>query len=471
MSVQYNTIINAQESAKVTKTASLTKVQNCLPKDPNYGKSHTYVGPPATSFAPVPENSVLSYTPVNETISRSPIESKQSFNKIRRSGAIKMTPYSHRSTKTTNLLVPVHCRERSSSRSLVFGGWQMPGAGYCDPGYAEERNLVSSFWTEQYDISRLANTPLFVAEVNDDFSKDINSLMSRVVSDSYKTHDLLTDLAEARSSLKLISDLLRAVRRPLQSYKKARDILKSRKATHDEIGSLWMQYRYAVMPIIYGISDAIDNFENSRYVFKTSRGSSTIDLSKDSPRGNPESTYLYQKVEGEAVIRATGKARFATSSLRLIDQTSFNVFNTAWELLPYSLVVDWFANVGDWIFIHSSRLADFSSQRSFCYSIKRTQRVTTYLHHYTPPTSGDMGRYPAVTQRGVTCPQWTITPLSGYVTEAPIQVVMYEWYDRYIYNPSDVNLSTNVQFSNWKRWIDAYILSLGPTLKLLKKLR
>lgn len=468
MPVQYYNYIGDLQPQSKTVTISANAIQNCFPDLPNFGEVTPYIES-VTASVPRIVPSTYKYFPRTVTESKS-IPDKSSFKKIRRSGEIKMTPYYNYRKETLNLLAQVPWESQDARRVNLIPRYTA-GNEHCHQSPVDEIAFIRRPYMEQGDFNYWSRKfPTFALPPEDlNLQGEVNNLMSRVVSDNLMTYDLFTDLAEARSSLKTLLSLLKAVRSPLQSYKKARAVLQSKKATHDELTSLWMQYRYAIMPIIYGAQDAMDNFNNVSHVYKTSRGSVSIDLSKDSSMGNPKESFLFQKREGDISIRATGKARFSTATLRAIDQTSFNVLNTAWEVIPYSLVVDWFTNIGDWIHIHSSILSDFSSERKFCYSIRRSERVTTYLHYHR--LGSDPIVLPGRTAGDVTLPNREIGGVPSSTQVVPVKVESSETYDRYIYNPSDVEISSNIQFSSWKRWLDAYVLSLGPTLNLLKKLR
>lgn len=128
------------------------------------------------------------------------------------------------------------------------------------------------------------------------------------------------------------------------------------------LSSAWLEYRYGFQPLMYDISDLTTSLAaQKRLPFVVLRCSSKTEL-KCSPKATPFShSYNYYTVfEGEysvqssCMIKAGYRFKLKDSSYGAFLESSLglslrDVPNTVWELIPFSFVVDWFANVGSWI--------------------------------------------------------------------------------------------------------------------------
>lgn len=475
----YKTVINGVDGlvdsdGPITQTAT----QSCWPERRDYMQSLTKTTKKHSVQAKCPNAEERTYVPFSATQSRSPYDRNQSFKQIQASGLIKMTNYRHHKDKVENFLVYENKELASRYQYVAIHNWiseSSPRAA-CEVN-THYKNLESiarwqeggdlQYWKDHYPTAAHYTAP----EV--DLSRDINALMSKVVSDNFKTYDMMTDLYELRSTLKTIAGLLSKVRRPLQSFRDAREVLKSKGATHQAITKLWMQYRYGIMPIMYAIEDASKLADQLIDKYMTSRGSRTIDLYfNGKPSFSPDKVTFFDIVEGETKLRAVGKARYITSVQRLLDQTSFNVASGLWEIIPYSLVVDWFSNTGEWLHVHTSNLADFASQRAFCMSSKTTKTVSTYVRIVTDDTPGFNQPARVLGKLGSNhIPEWVVPKRQGSADVFLLRRTTSEHYDRWLFSPNDVEWTLDAQFSNWKRWADGYVMSLKPILYALRKLR
>lgn len=156
----------------------------------------------------------------------------------------------------------------------------------------------------------------------------------------------------------------------------------------------------------------------------------------------------------------TGNFGCESIAQRLFDQIQLNPFVTAWELVPFSFVVDWFVNVGDWLQSQTATLVTYASQRVACLSIKKDVISTTFV---------------------ISKHNWSVTkssPFHGEVTRSlsPVerqQVYrrqVLESYNRSLFTPQDVNLSFGWEMT-WKRWLDAFVLVQIPLNKALRSLQ
>jgi hypothetical protein len=157
-----------------------------------------------------------------------------------------------------------------------------------------------------------------------------------------------------------LGELLRMLRRPLKAYS---DVLKgiqrkmrTSKGSHGVtvskfISANWLQYRYGIMPIVYDTEDVLEAIDNlNHHVLRyTARGSAS---------DNESSTTEDTRTGYWRVTRTTSTSHSVTCRAGIIytsdTRNSFgrnaaDTPNAVWEVVPFSFVADWFANIGDFV--------------------------------------------------------------------------------------------------------------------------
>lgn len=212
-------------------------------------------------------------------------------------------------------------------------------------------------------------------ELSDAARRQVNSKILQ----GFPSWDVLTDIAEVKETASLIKDageflakftlgvvqrnpkaILRAfgykptVRKAARLRKRLAQLSKN-SSTFGIMSSLWMQYRYGVMPLLYSISDAInafskpkwaDNVMNVYHGFSSNSWSETVDLSSSS-RPSYSAKLVYNR-RGIAHIIAY-VSYVSGLKARLMANPATSLLKTSWELVPFSFVVDWFYDIGSWI--------------------------------------------------------------------------------------------------------------------------
>lgn len=464
----YQTYQNIKDDGPVTEERTLTVVQNFNPNASNYMerfshklRAHTSGVPESYKVTPV-TRSVLK----DDTLSwKTPKNDPASFSKIRRSGAIKMSDYSVGTTNVKYHLVKDKVSWTSTGTSHEDEtpphnfGWDPPGYRvYTDKFYVQS--------TYSYDRIRdfrdFSSLHLIKAPEPPSFRAQVETCKSKVVADLGKKYDLLTDMAEFRSTMSTGRSLLQKVVNPLRTYRDLRRKLLSLGKGNREVASRWLEYRYGILPVILSAQDLLEMYEQRESKYQTVRSRAGVSLEHPSLRIPPDINCRFENRTGDIRINATGKARFSSPSSRLLHQTSLNLVNTAWELIPYSLVVDWFSNFGDWLYSHTSVLDNVIADQAFCLSIKRNESLEEYVQLYRPSDFRQPGGegWPSL---AYTIPEQTVHHL--------IRSIDTESYSRVTFKPSDVGLTFNPKFGNWKRYADAYALSLNPLRRLLRSLK
>lgn len=305
-----------------------------------------------------------------------------------------------------------------------------------------------------------------------DLSKAVASVQADVTNRALTSYDILTDLAEAReipSLVRSVSSDLYSILRSLNSRFKTSDmrtaafispkqLLKHPMRALRKLGSEWMAYRYGIMPLVYSYRDMLKTVKRGQEV--TSKASAVVN---PKPTGVtlPGSTSTYKWVEyvGSHVVSGTVYQYFpwgqGTAQLASL---GFNPLVTAWELIPYSFVIDWFVNVGDYIAAKTSM--PLSRMNWACISQRSNYTKKTWVHYPSEtrygyisnklPTNWYGSSPPTPANRDVTNPEG-----SQLLTEEETQS-----YSRWLFNLGDARLQLNPSL-NWRRLVDTAVMSLN----------
>jgi hypothetical protein len=166
-------------------------------------------------------------------------------------------------------------------------------------------------------------------------------------------------------------------------------------------------------------------------------------------------------------VSAGYRASFSSGNIRALGKTAFNPLLTAWELVPFSFVVDWFIGIGDWLIAQSFTIGDVASQRAFYLSKRSSIVETTFVQDdYNYVNSRTYDDPPNTWDRYGT---FTIGPFRELTTHKA-RTVTIETYDRTIFEPSDVGLQISNGI-NLTRLTDLIALSMKDVYKILRDLK
>lgn len=235
--------------------------------------------------------------------------------------------------------------------------YQQPAAVPTLPGteWANRDNIHSasfrSILTTADNVQRLSDVlnlqPLFSKVLSDldGMSPDVGLVTGTVAELNAGQWDLLTEIAEAPSTIKMILDLLLEI---IRGYKETVTKVAAVKKRHrpngreamerliDEVAGLWMQYRYGIQPIVYSVNDALNylDMKTTRYV--TVRNGT-----------NHSYTCTLGDVTLTADVRERCWAKAHLDTALKLTHLQLNALKTGYELIPLSFVLDWAFNVGD----------------------------------------------------------------------------------------------------------------------------
>lgn len=138
------------------------------------------------------------------------------------------------------------------------------------------------------------------------------------------------------------------------------------KSFGDAVTSVWMNYRYNIMPNIYSIDDGLELLAAWHSDYVTSRQKDRMaSYTFATPQG------FGKPVDVDALNRCVIKRRYVLSgnlSTRLLQLGSANVAVTALELVKRSFVLGWFINLGEVLSAYTA--IPVHDEQMSCYSDK-----------------------------------------------------------------------------------------------------
>lgn len=246
--------------------------------------------------------------------------------------------------------------------------------------------------------------------------------------------DVLTEIVELPSTVQFIQDKCTSVVNQYDKHaKRRRRAVRLAKKFNwptpklvDKLASLELQFRYAVMPMVYSIKDAGGLLEAYGYLFREARESQHFPVSFSDEFGD---------WKGNDKVSCLVKQRFDPDDVvaRVHALIGPNPLATLWELTTLSFVVDWVVPIGDYITALTTPDMSAELKSSLAFRMSRYSR----------------------SENG-----------SGLYRE-----IYVEAYERQIINPRDhigLRVSPNM---NWKRWLDASSLSWSMARSKLKSIK
>lgn len=341
---------------------------------------------------------------------------------------------------------------------------------------------VGPQWVAWEDVTHLPTGSEYIVSQFDleEISNLAANLRDKLSTKALTSYDALTEIAEAReipglvnSVAKDISSILRSLmgrfsRGDLRrgAFYPLADLLKNPSRVLRKLGSEWMQYRYAIMPLVYSYRDAMKTLR--RGVDVTGRSAGTI-YPKATGVSLPPSTtdYVWKESVGTVVVKGTVFQHFDFSSAARLSGIGFNPLVTAWELIPYSFVLDWFVNVGDYITRKTSQ--DYSKACFACISRRSSYAVRTWQHFKGEDIVLTPYRLPG-TWSASDLPAETPVTISRPEESQLLNEVVTDSYSRELFRLDDAQLRFSPSI-NWRRMIDSAVMANNQLGALTKRLK
>lgn len=163
--------------------------------------------------------------------------------------------------------------------------------------------------------------------------------------------DVLTFLAELEKSVDEIAAVGRAFNN-LTAFM-AEKAVRTRRNPYQVFRELWLWSRYSVRPMMYDVLNAAQALASdlSDHELIRGRGSHSTDGSDSHVQINLADGGNYQQTLTETIqwSRTYRSMVYMDVGEAIHHRFGTDILQTAWELIPYSFVVDWFINIGRWV--------------------------------------------------------------------------------------------------------------------------
>lgn len=340
------------------------------------------------------------------------------------------------------------------------------------PVSAEWFEVAHSFTATEYLVNQFDQSEIAAASTK---------LQNDVANEALTSYDLLTECAEVREVPRLVAsvsdDLSRVLRSlysrfSLSDCRKAAkirplDLLRHPNRVLRKLGGEWMAYRYGIMPLVYSYRDIIKTMNRGSDV----RNRSRITVApKPTGVSLPGSTnqYKWSEYVGTVTLSATVFQHFTQSDIARLSGVGFNPLVTAWELIPYSFVIDWFVNVGSYIQRRTSR--PFAGIRFACISQRSSYIKKTWVHYKADPKTVTFANELPVNWVGASPPTSPSKTIERPEESQLLKEVETQSYNRSTFPLNAAQIEVNPSL-NWKRLTDLSVMSLNQLSALMKRLR
>nr|UUW21258.1 MAG: maturation protein [Sanya fiers-like virus 13] len=206
--------------------------------------------------------------------------------------------------------------------------------------------------------------------------------MNDKIFQDFASWDVLTDIAEGKETFSFLKQgvnalkeitagcLLGQPKRVLKAFnvrptkKRIRHVRRVFKSTYTvgdvagsatrAAGSLWLSYRYGLMPLLYSAQDAINAFWTPLQKYSKTFQVTFRDriVWENSTETVSLTTHLFDRVKytyNQFSWRLRTTVDFSKEMMDRFISSPWDIPMAIWERVPYSFVVDWFLNVGNYL--------------------------------------------------------------------------------------------------------------------------
>lgn len=385
------------------------------------------------------------------------------------SGDIKITDLSVGTIKKRRLLVQV------PQVSRAVNHWCRSTSCATDKVESQEG---SALWYLQGDLDyfvQVRQLQVYLSKAPD-FNNRIERLKTQAFEDLMHSFDVTTEILELPKTLATALRYLTAAVRPLRTYKKAReeyDRLRKSKFADQKVlqkitadaASAWLQLRYAVMPVLLSIDDALKLEESRQFAFEHARSRSIITVDETSKGSSPHN-HIYDRLSGTITVRAYAKGVWSSGQSKHKDRLSANLFYSAWQLTPFSWVVDWFLNVSSLIASVTSTPFSTAVQTKACYSVRTELTREFFLYHRTDQSQTFTRTFRCEGKDQTKTKTLGSDQFKDFLLGSDVE----NSYLRKPYNESDTKFVFDPSL-DWKRIVDGISLAITPLNKSLRSLQ
>lgn len=242
--------------------------------------------------------------------------------------------------KNKGLLIPhTNFQQKESVQSIA-------------PSYYYELRQPGNYLTEMWNYSHAMQTlAKFTSEVLHTVDTAYSDAMVQrsAANIANKGWDGLTFASELPDLKRMFTKTAKRMGRLHDDYRKGKYKKRLKgfgKDTYQDFNNLWLEGRYGWRTLAYDVRDlneAIRDYDEKRRIWTERSGYSysDVDNSSGTTSWNAVNLQWTQEDRTEHSVRGAVAADFKPARVTL------DPVNTAWELVPYSFVVDWVINVGE----------------------------------------------------------------------------------------------------------------------------
>lgn len=420
----------------------------------------------------------LSYSP--ETVVYT--YSSPKTNGIRSGGAppYRFTNYSVGRITRKEYLVVTHHACNGLNRFYQYGIVAKSG-GSCIPTPVQVTEEGPCYST--YDEQTREFSPYSVytrSELNEgEIQSQSDDLRNELIADAASSYDVLTDIAQIsdipRSIAQIAGDLTKIFSGLRGRFGKnlfwrassysPLELLKHPEKMMRILGNEWMNYRYGIMPLVYSFRDMVKTANRGQEV--RTRKSRHIYASQTGQVLPPSSvTYLIRDVSGSVTVRGEVFQFFESDEIARLSGLGLNPLVTAWELIPYSFVADWFIDVGS--YIAAATCSTWAQKKWSCLSRRQNYSRQTWVHlPNRDETVSITDLYPA-SWWGSHYPPTPSLVISNPEGEYLLEEEVYDTYSRTVI-PTEAALPSFRPSLNWRRLVDGSVMTLNQLGRLFKR--
>lgn len=240
----------------------------------------------------------------------------------------------------------------NSAKTLSYTNKQVgfPRSSYRSTSYGDTPFITDGGWPNPYSTSWA---------IPPQWSQTDGRALEKILEKVRGSHaSLSVDFAEGRQTIQMLKQALN-LRKTIFEF--GRDVVRQRKYRKirpgptqgqrrlDYVNGKWLEYRYGWMPLVSSLYDTVDALRKERVSgptpIKARSGATFQKKYLDVRSGNLGK--MNTSLQIDLTHRTEYSCTFALQSgYTFSDFTSLNPATIAWELTPFSFIVDWFVGVG-----------------------------------------------------------------------------------------------------------------------------
>jgi hypothetical protein len=292
------------------------------------------------------------------------------YAELSRLGKLPMQPLSFtfiRDTGGSGAIVYTYSPPSSSSNNQTLtGDWGVNGtgvnntkAGSDPPSQAEKDSLVAEATTRA--LNKIKDQKVNILQDLGESRQTVSLLKNTVQRLAYAYVAFKQGNLLRAASILGVAKPSRSFRKKYNAAKRSTSVVRreglqgSGVFSPTNLASLWLEFRYGWMPLVYSASGAVTLYQQQLEAGKTIRIQSYASRTWEKTT-NAVSHYGGVDVNHQQVCTTKGKVKYTLyyridrdEAVTLAQAGISNLPNLLWELTPFSFVVDWFIGIGNYL--------------------------------------------------------------------------------------------------------------------------